>query len=171
MIDGAPPAEYGGKTSLVINVTTRSGWALTKPVGNITTSYGTFGSATGSVDLGYGGQNWGNFFELDGLNTGRFLDPPEFSVFHDKGNEQNVFDRVDYQFSAANSIHTNLNYSRSWFQTPKHLRQSQRLQCVEWGSRRQPRLRQCWRHGSAIQDRHIRHRANLLLTFSARTQS
>ena len=85
VIDGAPPAEYGGKTSLVINVTTRSGQGLTKPVGNITTSYGTFGSAAGSVDLGYGGQNWGNFFELDGLNTGRFLDPPEFSVFHDKG--------------------------------------------------------------------------------------
>ena len=42
VIDGAPPAEYGGKTSLVINVTTRSGQGLTKPVGNITTSYGTF---------------------------------------------------------------------------------------------------------------------------------
>lgn len=118
VIDGAPPAEYGGKTSLVINVTTRSGQGLTKPVGNITSSYGTFGSATGSVDLGYGGQNWGNFFELDGLNTGRFLDPPEFNVFHDKGNEQNVFDRVDYQLSAANSVHLNFNYSRSWFQTP-----------------------------------------------------
>lgn len=118
VIGGAPPAEYGGKTSLVINVTTRSGMGLTKPVGNITTSYGSFGSSTASVDLGYGGKNWGNFFEVDGLNTGRFLDPPEFKVFHSKGNEQNVFDRVDYQFSANDSIHTNLNYSRSWFQTP-----------------------------------------------------
>jgi hypothetical protein len=118
VISGAPPAEYGGKTSLVINVTTRSGQGLTKPVGNITTSYGTFGSATGSVDLGYGGQNWGNFFELDGLNTGRFLDPPEFAVFHDKGNEQNVFDRVDYNLTKVDSVHVNLNYSRSWFQTP-----------------------------------------------------
>lgn len=118
VIDGAPPAEYGDKTSLVINVTTRSGMGLTKPVGNITTSYGSFGTATGSVDLGYGGKNWGNFFEIDGLNTGRFLDPPEFTVFHDKGNEQNVFDRVDYQISTADSIHTNFNYSRSWFQTP-----------------------------------------------------
>ena len=27
------------------------------------------------------------FIEVDGLNTGRFLDPPEFTVFHDKGNE------------------------------------------------------------------------------------
>src|ERR1700761_3918840 len=115
---GAPPAEYGGKTSLVINVTTRSGQGLTKPVGNITTSYGTFGSATGSIDLGYGGQNWGNFFELDGLDTGRFLDPPEFAVFHDKGNEQNLFDRIDRQFTPADSLHFNVNYSRSWFQTP-----------------------------------------------------
>jgi hypothetical protein len=118
VISGAPPAEYGGKTSLVINVTTRSGQGLTKPTGSITSSYGTFGSAATSVDLGYGGQNWGNFFELDGLNTGRFLDPPEFTVFHAKGNEQNIFDRVDYQFTPSDSIHTNLNYARSWFQTP-----------------------------------------------------
>jgi hypothetical protein len=118
VISGAPPAEYGDKTSLVINVTTRSGQGLTKPVGNISSSYGTFGSATGSIDLGYGGQNWGNFFELDGLDTGRFLDPPEFTVFHSKGNEQNVFDRVDRQFTSNDSVHVNLNYTRSWFQTP-----------------------------------------------------
>jgi hypothetical protein len=118
VISGAPPAEYGGKTSLVINVTTRSGQGVKKPTGTITSSYGSFGSATGSVDLGYGGDNWGNFFEIDGLNTGRFLDPPEFVVFHDKGNEQNIFDRVDYQFTQKDSIHTGLNYSRSWFQTP-----------------------------------------------------
>ena len=118
VISGAPPAEYGGKTSLVIVATTRSGQGLTKPTGDIAASYGAFGSATGSIDLGYGGKNWGNFVEADGLNTGRFLDPPEFVVFHSKGNEQNIFDRVDYQFTPADSIHLNLNYSRSWFQTP-----------------------------------------------------
>ena len=63
-------------------------------------------------------RSWGNFIEADGLNSGRFLDPPEFTVFHDKGNEQNVFDRVDYSFTPADSIHLDLNYSRSWFQTP-----------------------------------------------------
>ena len=118
VIAGAPPAEFGGKTSLVIQVTTRSGQGLTTPTGSITSSYGAFGSATGGVDIGYGSNTWGNFFELDGLNTGRFLDPPEFKVFHDKGNEQNVFDRVDYQVTPADSFHLNLNYSRSWFQTP-----------------------------------------------------
>ena len=118
VISGAPPAEYGGKTSLVIQVTTRSGQGVTTPTGSVTASYGTFGSATGAVDLSYGGKNWGNFIEVDGLNTGRFLDPPEFVVFHDKGNELNVFDRIDRQLTTADSIHLNLNYSRSWFQTP-----------------------------------------------------
>jgi hypothetical protein len=118
VISGAPPAEYGGKTALVVQVTTRSGQGVTTPTGSVTTSYGTFGSATGSVDLSYGGANWGNFIEVDGLNTGRFLDPPEFVVFHAKGNEFNVFDRIDRQLTVADSIHLNLNYSRSWFQTP-----------------------------------------------------
>jgi Carboxypeptidase regulatory-like domain/TonB-dependent Receptor Plug Domain len=118
VISGAPPAEFGGKTSLVIQVTTRSGLGVRKPTGSVTTSYGTFGSATGGVDLSYGGEKWGNFIEVDGLNTGRFLDPPEFTVFHDKGNEANVFDRIDRQLTPVDSIHLNLNYSRSWFQTP-----------------------------------------------------
>jgi hypothetical protein len=118
VISGAPPAEYGGKTSLVIVATTRSGQGVTKPTGSISSSYGAFGSATAGFDLAYGGKSWGNFVEMDGLNSGRFLDPPEFQVFHDKGNEQNFFDRVDYMFSAANSMHLDVNYSRSWFQTP-----------------------------------------------------
>jgi hypothetical protein len=118
VIDGAPTAEYGDKTSLVIVVTTRSGQGVTTPTGSVTASYGTFGSSTGSVDLSYGGKKWGNFIEIDGLDTGRFLDPPEFSVFHAKGNELNVFDRIDRQFTPADSVHLNLGYSRSWFQTP-----------------------------------------------------
>ncbi|HSY67596.1 MAG TPA: TonB-dependent receptor, partial [Edaphobacter sp.] len=118
VISGAPPAEYGGKTSLVIVATTRSGQGITTPTGSIYASYGTFGSATGGFDLSYGKKNWGNFLEVDGLNSGRFLDPPEFSVFHDKGNEQNIFDRVDYTFTPVDSVHLDLNYSRSWFQTP-----------------------------------------------------
>jgi hypothetical protein len=118
VISGAPPAEYGGKTSLVIVATTRSGLGITRPTGSINTSYGAFGASTASFDLAFGGKSWGNFIEADGLNTGRFLDPPEFAVFHDKGNEQNTFDRVDYAFTPADSVHLDFNYSRSWFQTP-----------------------------------------------------
>jgi len=37
---------------------------------------------------------------------------------HDKGNQENLFDRVDYQFSSADSLQVNLGYTRSWFQNP-----------------------------------------------------
>jgi hypothetical protein len=118
VIAGAPPAEYGGKTSVVINVTTQSGQGMTTPHGAVTASYGSFGSSSGGFNLGYGRKNWGNYISASGLNTSRFLDPPEFVVFHDKGNEENLFDRVDYQLPGADSIHFNFNYSRSWFQNP-----------------------------------------------------
>ena len=118
VIQGAPPAEYGGKTSLIINVTTRSGQGMTTPHGDVTASYGSFGTSNLGFNLGYGGAKWGNFISVSGLDSGRFLDPPEFAVIHDKGNEENLFDRVDYKFSPANSLLLNLGYTRSWFQNP-----------------------------------------------------
>jgi hypothetical protein len=118
VIPGAPPADFGDKTSVVIKATTRSGQGMTTPHGSVSASYGTFASVLGDFQLGYGGQKWGNFIAANGLNTSRFLDPPEFTVLHDKGNEENLFDRVDYQFSTANSAHVNFGYTRSWFQNP-----------------------------------------------------
>jgi hypothetical protein len=118
VISGAPPAEYGDKTSVVINVTTQSGQGVTTPHGAVTASYGSFGTSNVGLSFSYGGQNWGNFISASGLNSGRFLDPPEFVVMHDKGNEENFFDRVDYQLSTKDSIHLNVGYTRSWFQTP-----------------------------------------------------
>lgn len=118
VISGAPPAEFGEKSSLVINVMTRSGQGETTPHGSITGSYGSFGTAGAGFNLAYGGKNWGSFISLNGMNSGRFLDPPEFTVMHDKGNEENVFDRVDFQGSKVDSIHFNLGFTRSWFQTP-----------------------------------------------------
>ena len=118
VISGAPLAQYGEKTSLVANITTRSGQGITRPRGNLIASYGTFGSSTLSADLAVGGKRFGNFLAADLLNSGRFLDPAEFSVFHDKGNVENLFDRVDFAPSAKDSFHTNFEYTRSWFQTP-----------------------------------------------------
>jgi Carboxypeptidase regulatory-like domain len=118
VISGAPPAEFGDKTSLVIVATTRSGQGVTTPHGSVTASYGSFGSSNVDAELAYGGKNWGNFITVGGLNSGRFLDPPEFAVMHDKGNEENFFDRVDYQITSADSIHLNFGFTRSWFQTP-----------------------------------------------------
>jgi hypothetical protein len=118
VIEGAPPAEFGGKTSLVIVATTRSGLGATTPHGDITASYGTFGTSNAGFDFSYGQEKWGNFISANGLNTGRFLDGPEYQVFHDHGNEQNVFDRLDFKLADRDSINLNLGFTRSWFQTP-----------------------------------------------------
>jgi len=118
VIPGAPPAWFGDKTSVVIEATTRSGQGMTPAHGSIKASYGSFGSALAGFDLGYGGPTWGNYIAVNGLNSSRFLDPPEFTAMHDKGNEENLFDRVDYQLSTANSVHLNFGYTRSWFQNP-----------------------------------------------------
>jgi Carboxypeptidase regulatory-like domain len=118
VISGAPPAEFGGKTSLVIVATTRSGMGVTEPHGQVTASYGSFGTVNSGFDLAYGGDKWGNFISANGLNTARFLDGPELGVMHDRGNEENLFDRVDYKVSSADSLSFNFGYSRSWFQTP-----------------------------------------------------
>jgi len=119
VIAGAPPAEFGGKTSLVVKVSTRSGQGITTPTGSLTASYGSFGTTNTAFDLAYGGQNWGNFIAISGTDGGRFLDAPEFAVMHDKGNLENLFDRIDYQIATGNTIHLDLAWSRSWFQTPQ----------------------------------------------------
>jgi Carboxypeptidase regulatory-like domain len=118
IISGAPPAEFGDKTSLVIKATTKSGLGINQPTGSVYGDYGSFGTGNVGFNLAYGTDKWGNFLSANGLQSGKFLDPPEFQVFHAKGNEENIFDRVDYQISKADSLHVNLNYTRSWFQTP-----------------------------------------------------
>jgi hypothetical protein len=121
VLQGAPPVEYGDKTSIVIVATTRSGLDTNKPTGSIYSSYGSFGTSTGGFDLAYGGPKWGNFITANGLNTSRFLDPPELVTIHDKGNSENVFDRIDYRLGKNDSLQLNLGYTRSWFQNPNSI--------------------------------------------------
>jgi len=118
IISGAPTAEFGEKTSLVIKATTKSGLGVTTPTGTVYSSYGSFGTANIGFNLAYGAQKWGNFLAANGLKTSRFLDPPELTAIHDKGNQENFFDRVDYQLTDKDTIHGNFQYTRSWFQNP-----------------------------------------------------
>ena len=52
------------------------------------------------------------------MDTGRFLDGPELAIMHDRGNEQNLFDRIDFKPSQADTVNLNVGFTRSWFQTP-----------------------------------------------------
>jgi len=132
---GSPDAEFGDKTSLVTQVTTRSGLAAAKAFGNLDASYGSFGQAGGSIGLGWGTAKFGNFVALDGVRSGRFLDTPEFHPFHDIGNSQTFFDRIDYQPSGRDAFHLNLFAARNWIQIPNsldQLTQDQRQRVLTW---------------------------------------
>ncbi|MGA2713987.1 MAG: TonB-dependent receptor [Bryobacteraceae bacterium] len=118
VITGAPPAEYGDKTSLVINAITKSGLGIDKTFGSESTSYGSFGTADESATLGIGAKQWGEFIAVDGVRSGRYLDSPEFSAMHDVGNKEEIFNRLDYQPDQNDALHLNLFFARAWFQTP-----------------------------------------------------
>lgn len=124
VISGVPPAEYGDKTSLVIDAVTKSGLGETSPHGSFSAQYGSFDSSTVDFSLGAGGEKWGNFLTVNGTNSHRFLDSPEFEPLHDRGNGQGIFDRIDFQPNTTDSFHLNLSAGRTWFQIPNTYTQS-----------------------------------------------
>jgi hypothetical protein len=117
VISGVPPAEYGDKASLVVQTTTKSGLSQ-KLHGNIYGGYGSFGSGSGGGTLGLGSSRYGSFTSIDVVNSGRFLDSPEFRPMHDYGNVENIFERLDWQPNPNDTVHLDTSASRSWAQTP-----------------------------------------------------
>ena len=117
-LQGAPPAEFGDKTSLIVEATTRSGLNAGKSSGTISMGYGSFATPTASMTLASGSRTFGNFLALDGVDSHRFLDAPEFQPLHARGNAENVFDRFDWRPSDATSLHLNVSAAHSWFQVP-----------------------------------------------------
>src|SRR6266550_2973250 len=123
VITGATPAEYGDKTSLVVNAITKSGLGQRKPTGSFNTTYGSFGSIGQDASLAYGTGRMGNFVTLNFERSGRFLDTPEFNVLHDRGTAGTIFDRFDYSPNSKDAFHLNLFVARNRFQTPNQFDQ------------------------------------------------
>ncbi|HXI92865.1 MAG TPA: TonB-dependent receptor [Blastocatellia bacterium] len=117
VITGGPPAEYGDKTSLVINATTKSGLGASRPFGSISGLYGSFGTTQEQGTFGFGNKRAGNFTAFDFERSGRFLDPPEFVALHDKGKSATIFDHFDYNPTSNDALHLNLYWARNFFQT------------------------------------------------------
>ena len=135
IVTGSPDAEFGDKSSLIANITTRSGLGVGRVFGNLDATYGSFGSPGGSAALGFGNARVGNFLTVDGIRSGRFLDTPEFTPFHDKGNGETIFDRFDFQPNGQNVFHLNLFAARNWLQIPNdydQLGQDQHQRVLTW---------------------------------------
>ncbi len=134
LITGAPDAQYGDKSSLVVNATTKSGLGAS-PFGSIEATAGSFGTWAENTTFGFGTAKFGNFIALNGVRTGHFLDTPEFLPIHDIGNNENIFDRLDYQPTGRDALHLNLFVARNWFQAPNsydQLSQDQKQRVLTW---------------------------------------
>jgi len=133
IVTGAPAAEFGEKTSLVVNATTRSGLGQRQPRGEVLGTYGSFGTGAGEANVGFGSDKIGYFFALNGLRSGRFSDTPEFTPLHAIGNNESFFQRFDLQPRGNDVFHVNFYVARNWFQIPNTFdqpTQDQRQQVV-----------------------------------------
>ena len=117
LVTGMAGAQYGDKTSLVVDAVTRSGLGH-KPYGSFQAAYGSFGTYSENASFGIGTSKFGNFLVANTTRSGRFLDSPEFHPLHDIGNNETFFDRIDFVPNGRDAFHLNLFASRNWFQVP-----------------------------------------------------
>ena len=117
VIEGAPPAEYGGKTSVIIVVTTRSGLGASTPHGEITASYGTSApQRSASTSL--------RRTELGQLHLHRRTEyrpvprPSRVSGDARQGQRGEFLRPPRLQAQRLWTAQLNLGFTRSWFQTP-----------------------------------------------------
>ena len=118
IITGVAPAEYGDKSSLVVHIVTKSGLDQPKPTGSAEFGYGSFKSPSGELNIGGGSHTVGDFLSLTGMQTDRFLDPPEFTALHDHGDGFSLFNRLDAHAGNTATFHLNLQAARSNFDVP-----------------------------------------------------
>ena len=116
--EGAPGADVGDKTSMVVVAQTRSGLDQRTPHGAVVLERSTFATSTGSANVAFGKARFGSFTAIDALNSGRFLDTPELVLLHANGNAENFIERLDFKATDKTSFQLNGSLSRSWFQTP-----------------------------------------------------
>ena len=68
---------------------------------------------------------------------------------------------MDYSFTPVDSIHLNLNYSRSWFQTPNSYDNLNVQNVVSGGASANPVFGNRRQYRSAIEDRDLQYCADL----------
>ena len=121
IISGVAPAEFGDKSSLVVQIVTRSGLDQMKPTGSASFQYGSFATPSADLNFGSGFHQVGNFLSVSGLRSDRYLDPPELDAIHDRGHSASLFDRFDAHTGSTGTFHLNLQAARSGFDVPNSL--------------------------------------------------
>ncbi len=131
LISGFVPPEYGNKVAAVINVASKSGLGSNREVfGNVSFGVGSFSQWDTSAQLGGQiGQDFGYFFSASHTQSRRYLDAPfqnasAFGLtagdegFHNNGDGQRYFTRLDWTANQSNVFKVTLFGGRSLFDVP-----------------------------------------------------
>jgi len=113
------PAEFGNKLSAVVNVSTKSGIGSgRRAFGGVGLSGGSFNTGEVSVEVGGGSDRWGYYLSSSGNVSKRFLDAPDPRNFHNGGDGQSQFVRLDFFPSQRDIFRLSMNSGRSSYQVP-----------------------------------------------------
>jgi hypothetical protein len=118
IITGVAPAEYGDKSSLIVNIVTKSGLDHRTPTGGVTFGFGSFSSPTADLAVGGGSHSVGEFLAISMTSTDRYLDPPELEALHDHGRSTSLFNRLDSHPSDLDTLFLNVQWGKSSFDVP-----------------------------------------------------
>ena len=136
LITGAPGAEYGDKSSLVVNASTVSALGAAQPFGSVEAQRRVVRDLRRKCHVGVWDAEVREFYRAEySVRTGHFLDTPEFLPIHDIGDNENVFDRMDYHPDGRTAFQLNLFTARNWFQVPNdydQLSQDQKQRVLTW---------------------------------------
>ena len=108
VLEGAYPAQYGGRFAAVVNIDTKAPASAAGISGSI--SGGSFASYDSGFDY-HAGAGKGSFaFAARQERTMRALDPPDFAAVHDAGTDSNLFARyalpIGKDFLLASATHS-----------------------------------------------------------------
>lgn len=117
LFTGNIPAEFGNKVSAVVNVTSKTGLGTGRLLGgSLALSGAGFGTLSQVGQVAGEKGRLGFTFSLNSMKSNRYLDQVSLDNFHNGGNSQRVFSRLDYQAGAHDVLRLNLLAGRSSFE-------------------------------------------------------
>jgi hypothetical protein len=116
VLEGAYPAQYGGRFAAVIDIGTRSGAGPSGYSGSV--EGGSYGTINSSVEYHQPVGRGNAVFALRGSQTDRGLDPPNFDSPHNAGSDTNEFFRLTLPTTGNDYLNVTLSHSLQTFQAP-----------------------------------------------------
>jgi outer membrane receptor protein involved in Fe transport len=118
VMTGGFSAEYGNRFGGVLDVATKSGFRMNNN-GSVTLGVGTALRHNMGVEFGGHTRRLGYYFNVSGLESARFLSPPDPRSIHNTGRAARSFAQVDFAANPTNSMKLVVMGDGANFELPK----------------------------------------------------